>query len=70
MSGKKTLYLNSFGDAIKNDLNTSLMLTVLYDLLKDNNVNYILVEEINDDEKIYILDVNKYENKDVSIEVN
>ena len=32
-------YHNKFGEAFGNDLNTSLMLTVLYDVLKDNNLN-------------------------------
>ena len=36
---KKDEYITKFANAIENDLNTSLMLTVLYDLLKDNFVN-------------------------------
>lgn len=36
---KKSIYIDKFGDALGNDLNTSLMLTVLYDLLKDDEVN-------------------------------
>lgn len=36
---KVDMYIKSFGDAIGSDLNTSLMLTVLYDLLKDTDTN-------------------------------
>lgn len=32
-------YINRFKDNINNDLNTSMMLTTLYDVLKDNNLN-------------------------------
>jgi len=42
-------YLNNFKNALADDLNTSSALTVLYDLLKDNNVNdstkILLIEE-------------------------
>ena len=64
---KKTLYLNSFGDAIKNDLNTSLMLTVLYDLLKDNNVNGATkISLIEDFDKVLSLDLLKEDIKTLS----
>ena len=33
-------YDNIFKEAVSNDLNTSSMITVLYDLLKDDEVNY------------------------------
>ena len=32
-------YIEKFSDAFKNDINTSLMITVLYDILKDNAAN-------------------------------
>ena len=32
-------YIEKFSDAFKNDINTSLMITVLYDVLKDNAAN-------------------------------
>ena len=32
-------YINKFKDNINNDLNTSMMLTTLYDVLKDNSLN-------------------------------
>ena len=40
-------YKNRFKEALENDLNTSLALTVIYDLLKD---------DINDTTKIYLID--------------
>ncbi len=36
---KSTEYRNRFNEAMSNDLNTSMGLTVIYDLLKDNTVN-------------------------------
>ena len=32
-------YVSKFKEAIENDINTSMMLTVLYDVLKDNSIN-------------------------------
>ncbi len=67
---KKSLYLSKFGDAIGNDLNTSLMLTVLYDLLKDGEVNgatkISLIEEF---DKVLSLDLLKEDVKEVSIDL-
>lgn len=34
-----SLYINKFKDNINNDLNTSMMLTTLYDVLKDDSLN-------------------------------
>ena len=41
-------YKNKFSDAIENDLNTSSMLTLVYDVLKDN--------ELTDFTKLYLID--------------
>ncbi|MBQ1812854.1 MAG: cysteine--tRNA ligase [Bacilli bacterium] len=41
-------YINSFKDALSNDLNTSNALTVLFEALKDNNIN--------DDTKLYLVE--------------
>lgn len=46
--GKIDYYQNKFKDAIGNDLNTSSMLTVLYDVLKDN--------ELTDFTKLYLIE--------------
>ena len=46
--GKLDFYKNKFKEAIENDLNTSMMLTCLYDVLKD--------EELNDFTKLYLID--------------
>ena len=59
-------YHNKFGEAFGNDLNTSLMLTVLYDVLKDNNLNdktkRLLVEDF---DSVLSLDLLKEEFKEV-----
>ena len=62
----KNSYIEKFGDAFKNDINTSLMITVLYDLLKDNDVNgatkrYLIAEF----DKVLSLDLLKEEVKEV-----
>ena len=63
---KKNEYLIKFGDAIKNDLNTSLMLTVLYDLLKDSSVNGATkIDLIQDFDRVLSLDLLKEEVKNV-----
>ncbi len=63
---KKNIYIEKFSEAFKNDLNTSLMVTVLYDLLKDNEVNgttkLYLVGEF---DKVLSLDLLKEEVKEV-----
>ena len=59
-------YHNKFGEAFGNDLNTSLMLTVLYGVLKDNNLNdktkRLLVEDF---DTVLSLDLLKEEFKAV-----
>ena len=59
-------YHEKFGDALGNDLNTSLMITVLYDLLKDNEVNdatkRLIVEDF---DSVLSLDLLKEEKQDV-----
>ena len=59
-------YHNKFGEAFGNDLNTSLMFTVLYDVLKDNNLNdktkRLLVEDF---DSVLSLDLLKEEFKEV-----
>ena len=61
---KKNHYLTLFKAAIENDLNTAQMLTVLYDLLKDEMANgktkLYLIEEF---DKVLSLDLLKEENK-------
>jgi cysteinyl-tRNA synthetase len=64
---KKNLYLDKFSEAIKNDLNTSLMITVLYDLLKDNDVNGTTkISLVGDFDNVLSLDLLKKEEKIVS----
>ncbi len=63
---KFVLYHEKFGDALGNDLNTSLMITVLYDLLKDNEVNdatkRLIVEDF---DSVLSLDLLKEEKQEV-----
>ena len=52
------LYSDRFKDAFENDINTSLMLTVLYDLLKSSSVNdYTKRFIIQDFDKVLSLDL-------------
>ena len=68
-------YDNIFKDAVSNDLNTSSMITVLYDLLKDDNVNdktkRVLIEKF---DEVLSLDLLKVEeisiDSDLEKEVN
>ena len=55
-------YNNLFKEALSDDLNTSNALTVLYDLLKDNDVNgNTKLELIKDFDKVFSLDLIKEE---------
>ena len=59
--------MDKFALAIGNDLNTSLMLTVLYDLLKDEDVNGTTkLNLIAEFDKVLSLDLLKEEKKEVS----
>ncbi len=46
LSDKVKLYKEKFKDAINNDLNTSLMLTLVYEVLKDKELNDLTKKEI------------------------
>lgn len=50
-------YLNKFKEAINNDLNTSLMLTCLYDILKENVNNSTKLEIIKSYDQVLSLDL-------------
>ncbi len=70
---KSVQYYNSkFKEAFCNDINTSLMLTILYDVLKDNNINdatkYCIVTDM---DKVFSLDLtnNKNSNNNISKEL-
>ena len=67
---KKEFYVNKFKEAIKNDLNTSLMITVLYDLLKDNDVNgNTKINLIEAFDTVLSLDLLKEDKKNVSADL-
>ena len=60
------LYIDKFSDAFKNDINTSLMITVLYDVLKDNEINGSTKRFIiNEFDKVLSLDLLKEDVKEV-----
>ena len=60
------LYIDKFSDAFKNDINTSLMITVLYDVLKDNEINGSTKRFIiNEFDKVLSLDLLKEDVKAV-----
>ena len=50
-------YKEKFNNAISNDLNTSLMLTCLYDVLKENTSDNTKLEIIKDFDKVLSLDL-------------
>ncbi len=54
-------YQDKFKEAINNDLNTSLMLTCLYDVLKENTSGNTKLEIIKDYDKVLSLDLLKKE---------
>ena len=59
-------YNEQFCDALSNDLNTASMITVVYDLLKDDLVNDKTKRElINDFDKVLSLDLLKEEEKSI-----
>ena len=56
-------YQEKFKDAINNDLNTSLMLTCLYDILKENTTGNTKLEVIKDYDKVLSLNLLNNEKK-------
>jgi len=59
-------YDNLFKDALSNDLNTASMITVIYDLLKDEELNDKTKKElINNFDKVLSLDLLKEEEKNI-----
>lgn len=66
---KAEIFDNQFKDALENDLNTSLALTTLYDVLKsdlNNNTKLYLIEKF---DKVFSLDLLKSKNEKMSEEL-
>lgn len=67
---KVEYYISKFKEAIENDINTSMMLTVLYDVLKDNSINdatkYELVSSF---DSVLSLDLTKPIETNISLEL-
>ena len=67
---QKKYYHDKFAEALGNDLNTALMLTVLYDLVKDDTVNgNTKINLISEFDQILSLDLLKSDVKDLSDEL-
>ena len=64
---QKKYYHDKFAEALGNDLNTALMLTVLYDLVKDDTVNgNTKINLISEFDQVLSLDLLKSDVKDLS----
>ncbi len=63
------IYQTKFKEAIENDLNTSLMLTCLYDILKENVNNTTKLEIIKSYDQVLSLDLLKDKTKEVNQEL-
>lgn len=67
---QKSKYIEKFKDAFSNDINTSLMLTIVYDVLKDDNLNETTkLEIIKDFDKVLSLDLTISKKKDIDSEL-
>lgn len=64
------LYNSKFIDALSNDLNTSSMLTVLYDVVKSDINSYTKIELIKNFDKVLGLDLLKSDNEFTNEEIN
>ena len=62
-------YKNKFTEALNNDLNMPVALSILYDVLKDNISNSTKIELIKDFDKVLSLDLLKEENKEITEEL-
>ncbi len=62
-------YILKFKNAIENDLNTSLMITNTYDILKENTSDNTKIAVIKEYEKVLSLDLFKEEKVDVDDEI-
>ena len=62
-------YILKFKNAIENDLNTSLMITNTYDILKENTSDNTKIKVIKEYEKVLSLDLFKEEKVDVDDEI-
>ncbi len=60
-SNIKEIYLDKFKKAIENDLNTSLMVTALFDILKEDTTDKTKLEIIKEYDKVLSLDLLKKE---------
>ncbi|MBE6149823.1 MAG: cysteine--tRNA ligase [Firmicutes bacterium] len=62
-------FINQFKNALENDLNTSLMLTSLYDVLKSETNDITKIEIIKSFDKVLSLDLLKNETKEIDEEL-
>ena len=62
-------FINQFKNAIENDLNTSLMITSLYDVLKENTNDITKLEIIKSYDRVLSLDLLKNDEKEITEEL-
>lgn len=63
-------YQDSFKEAVENDMNTSMMFTVLYDVLKDDNLNdFTKLTLVNEFDKVLGLNLTSVEEIEVDSEI-
>ena len=64
-------YQDKFKECIANDLNTSSMLTLVYDVLKDNSLtDFTKLYLIEDFDKVLSLDLTKFEEEEIDSELD
>lgn len=63
------IYISKFRNAIENDLNTSQMLTCLYDILKENTSDSTKIEIIKSYDSVLSLDLFKNDEKEIPLEL-
>ena len=62
-------YVEKFKNAIENDLNTSMMLTCLYDILKEDTTDTTKLEVIKSYDTVLSLDLLKFEEKEIDLKL-
>ena len=63
-------YVNKFKNALSNDLNTSMCITILYEVLKDNELNDVTKRElVKSFDSVLSLDLLKNEDNDIDSEL-
>ena len=67
LSSEYSEYKNKFREAMDNNLNTSLALTCVYDVLKSNMNDYTKLKLINEFDEVLSLDLSKEDKKEITV---